>query len=88
MVLYTVEKAIEAGISPHTAIQVIACESSWNEKAVGDGGTSFGLVQIHLPAHPEVSQRKAEDPEFAINFLVNALKNGDGWMWTCYRNLK
>lgn len=28
----------------------------------GDQGTSFGPWQIHLPAHPTVSQRAAEDP--------------------------
>ena len=27
-------------------------ESSYNQEAVGDGGTSFGLVQWHEPSYP------------------------------------
>jgi hypothetical protein len=60
-------------------------ESGWYTKAIGDNGTSFGLVQIHLPAHPNVTRAQAEDPEFALNFIVDAFLKGDEWMWTCWK---
>jgi hypothetical protein len=35
--------------------------------AVGDGGKkSFGVAQIHLAAHPDISKARAEIPFFAI----------------------
>lgn len=54
---------------------------------VGDREQSFGLVQIHLPAHPTITKEQAYDPEFSVDFLARHLKNGDGNMWTCYRTL-
>ncbi len=44
---------------------------------------SWGLAQIHLPAHPEVSKEQATDPEFAIDFLVKNVSEGKAYMWTC-----
>lgn len=51
---------------------------------IGEQERSFGLVQIHLPDHPEVSMAEATDPDFAINFLAKEIKKGHGDMWTCY----
>lgn len=38
--------------------------------SVGDQGTSFGPFQIHLPAHPGVTQAAAEDPAQAVLFML------------------
>ena len=67
---------------------VINCESGGDPKAVGDHGTSFGLVQINLPSHPEISREQAEDPVFALKYLQTELKAGRGNQWTCYRLYK
>ena len=50
----------------------------------GQQEQSFGLVQVHLPAHPSVSLEQAIDPEFAIDFLAKNLAKGRGTMWSCY----
>lgn len=60
-------------------------ESGWNPKAVGDNGTSFGLVQIHLPSHPSITREQAEDPVFALNYIVDAFLRGEERQWTCWR---
>lgn len=60
-------------------------ESNWQALAVGDHGTSFGLVQIHLPAHPHITQTQALNPEFALNFIVDEFIAGNEWKWTCWR---
>ena len=66
---------------------VIRCESNFNTFALGDGGHSRGLVQIHNVWHPEVTDDQAYDPEFAISFLAKALSEGKGSEWTCYKKL-
>jgi hypothetical protein len=51
----------------------------------GQREQSFGLAQIHLPAHPSVSYQEAIDPHFAVEFLASGLAQGKHNMWTCYR---
>lgn len=72
-------------VSPSLMKKVIYCESSYNPKAVGDGGTSFGLSQIHLPAHPEVTKEQAFDEDFAINFMGESFSKNKHRMWSCWR---
>lgn len=60
-------------------------ESGWNPSAVGDGGTSYGIFQIHLPAHPGVTADQAKDPTFAVHFMAGAYEAGvnrvDAALW-------
>ena len=74
-------------VSEKVLHNVIKCESQYKEKAIGDGGRSFGIVQIFLPAHPSVSKVSALDPDFAIDFLAKNLSEGRGRLWTCWRKL-
>lgn len=82
---------------------IISCESEWNTSVqskhrytptnvpagykVGDREQSFGLVQIHLPAHPHVSYNQAVDPEFSIEFLARNIAAGKASMWSCYNQI-
>lgn len=54
----------------------------WN---AGDSGTSFGPYQIHLPAHPGVSAEQANDPGFAVGYMLapytNAVAATHGQPW-------
>jgi soluble lytic murein transglycosylase-like protein len=79
------DSSIKYGVSESVMRTVIKCESNFNPNAVGDGGHSFGLVQIHLPSHPEVTQGQATNPEFAVDFLANKLSTGQGRLWSCYK---
>lgn len=81
------ELAIAKGIDGDTIVAVIDCESSFNPNAIGDNGTSFGLSQIHLPAHPHIKKSQALDPEFAITFMVSEFEKGNAWKWTCWKKL-
>ncbi len=84
---YIDQKALETGISASKVKAVINCESAWNPRAVGDKNTSFGLSQIHLPAHPEVTIAQAEDPKFAVDFMFTEWARGNARAWTCARIL-
>jgi hypothetical protein len=96
-------KAEEYGVSSRVMLAVVECESKFvpdiqsrhrytpknvpKGYAVGDREQSYGLVQIHLPAHPTITKEQATDPKFAVEFLAKNLKQGRGGMWTCYKDL-
>jgi hypothetical protein len=47
---------------------------------------SYGLAQIHLPSHPDVSHEEATDPDFAIEFMAKHWDTHKSW-WVCARKL-
>ena len=66
---------------------IVKCESNYKPEAIGDGGKSFGLSQIHLPSWGgKITQEEALDPDFALDFMAKRLSEGKGHLWTCYRN--
>lgn len=68
-------------------LETIRCESGFNPTIAGDNGQSIGLAQIHLPAHPYVTKEMAQNPEYAVTFIVNNFRQGKQKLWTCWRNL-
>lgn len=50
------------GASLVTATAIALAESGGNPSANGDQGTSFGLWQVHIPAHPQYTQSQLVDP--------------------------
>ena len=76
--------SLEYGVEGKLLTRVIRCESQGNPKAIGDHGTSYGLVQIHMPAHPEITKEQAFDPEFAVDYLAKEISYGNGKIWSCY----
>lgn len=65
----------------------LSCESQMDIEAVGDEGTSFGIAQIHLPAHPDITEAESDDPSFAIAFMARQFSIGNAKAWTCARML-
>ncbi len=57
----------------------------------GSQEQSFGLAQIHLPDHPEISKEQALDPEFALDFMAQKFATLSpqalGNLWHAYRDL-
>lgn len=51
-------------------------ESGQNVNAVGDNGSSFGPFQIHLPAHPGVSAAEAQNPQWAVHYMLPSYQAG------------
>lgn len=51
---------------------------------MGQQEKSYGLAQIHLPDHPQVTIEQAKDPEFAIQFMASNLSEGRH-LWYCER---
>jgi hypothetical protein len=56
------------GIPPSLFRRLIQQESGWNPDVRNPASGATGLVQIHLPSHPDVSEAQARDPAFALGW--------------------
>jgi len=83
------------GADPEKMRRTIDCESagwhtdiqSWHRRPDGSRERSYGLAQIYLPAHPQVSENEAKNPYYAITFMAQHFGENNGAIWTCYRKL-
>ena len=78
-------------VSQETMIRIINCENAeWNPALQsriikkGKREESWGLVQIHLLSHPEITKEQATDASFSIEFLAKYLSLEKGKMWSCF----
>ncbi len=73
------------GIPPNILKAVAFKESGWNPNARGDGGASFGMMQIFTRAHPDYdAARGARDPAYNIDYAARFLsglgrRHGGNW---------
>lgn len=74
-------------IDAEALLKTLECESKLNADARGDEGRSYGIAQIYLPAHPEISRAQALDPQWAIDWTAARFAEGKQGMWTCWRAL-
>lgn len=81
------EYAVHYNIDPKPLIDTLHCESNFDPAAIGDFGTSFGIAQIHLPAHAEVTKQEALDPLWSINWAAQMFAAGHANLWSCYNQL-
>lgn len=88
--------AIKYGLNVEHFKAVIACESHWKTNVqsqypdpTGPNGKedSWGLVQIHLPSHREVTRAEAIDPAFAVEWMAKEWAVDRAYEWTCWRTL-
>lgn len=81
-----IETARLHGIDENKFLYTAECESSLNPSAIGDGGNSIGLFQIHLPSHPSVTKELALDAQWAIRWSAEKFRE-DPTIWVCYNKL-
>ena len=90
--------AIKYGVSASKMMNTIECESSYKNvqsshilgvghKAADKNGRedSWGISQINMYWHPEVSKKQALDPYFAVQFMARQFSLGKASEWSCYR---
>jgi hypothetical protein len=82
---YVNQKAKEIGLQWQIAYGVVRQESNWDCTPGTDGAGSYGLWQINLPAHPNISWECAHDLVCStnwaaphLNYLIDTygLRNG------------
>lgn len=49
---------------------------------------SYGLSQIHLPSHPDITHEQATNPKFAISWMASELSLGRAWQWSTLKYCK
>lgn len=79
--------ALKHGVNERIMAATLWCESGYKPNAIGDGGTSFGVAQINLPSHPEITQEQALNPVWAIDWTAREFAAGRARQWTCWRQL-
>ena len=91
----TLEEKIEVyadkyGVSAYQMGRIIQCESGGKsvQSAIvtksGEKEDSWGIVQIHLPSHPNITKEQAMNTDFALDFLAQNLGGGRVSMWHGY----
>lgn len=87
-------------IEYNSFLQTILCEAprvgaefdpfgqSENFSKDGSRELSFGLPQIHLPSHPEITKDEAQDADWSIEWSAQQFSKGKQNMWTCWLDLK
>jgi len=70
------QEARDKGVPASLISSIINQESGFNPDAenVSDKERSYGLGQINLNAHPQITEQQAKDPGFAIKFIADRLK--------------
>ena len=78
--------AEQYNVSADNMLTTMFCESSFNPEAVGDGGNSYGLSQIHLPSWKgTITKEQALDPVFVTEFMAKQFAEDKEYLWTCAR---
>lgn len=74
-----------------TAVAIALAESGGDSQdQTGDGGTSWGLYQIHWTVHPEFDKSQLLDPQYNANAAYTLYRNKGGTFtdWSAYNNGK
>jgi hypothetical protein len=76
-----------SGEPARIAVAVALAESSGRTDAIGDGGASIGLWQIHMPSHPRFTKGELLTPGGNARAMMAVSGGGANWRpWTMYRN--
>ncbi len=73
-------------------LSVAKCESglvSQQSKIIRKDGTrenSWGIWQIHLTAHPDITRAQAMNIIWSTNWAAKEWQKGNETKWTCYNN--
>lgn len=81
---FVAAEATLVGADVATALHIVHAESNFNPQAIGDHGESYGMWQIHLPAHKDISTEQAQDAVFSTEWAVGQLKQGNGHIWSTF----
>lgn len=83
-------------VNPEVMMNVLTCENdqfdpdlqSYHPANSFNGRElSFGLAQLHLPSHPEISIEQATDPDFSIEYMASEMSKGRASQWSCYKQI-
>lgn len=71
------------GIDEMRFIKLIQCESGFNEKAIGDKGKAFGLLQFHRPTFDLYCKGEYTNPKDQIRCGAEMISQNLAYHWVC-----
>jgi hypothetical protein len=86
---YIEEEAIKKGVDPKLATSISDCESGFVPQQskhltkTGEREDSWGVWQINLPHHPNVTREQAMDVRFSTEYSLELIKKGKAHLWSC-----
>lgn len=82
---YVASEAKRWGVNVEMALFIAQHESTFDPTRVGDASTSYGMWQIHLPAHPDVTIASAQDPIWSTQWAMAHMTTPNIWSTWRYR---
>lgn len=83
-----IEKAAKKyDVDEKVMLALAKCESQMGKMMVGDHGQSYGLFQIHLGYHPEITKEQAMDFEWSAEWTAKQIKAGRINLWSCAKKI-
>lgn len=78
--------ANEYQVSAYQLEKTLFCESSLNPNAknITSRERSYGVAQINLMAHKNITIEQATNPQFAIEWTAKQFAKGNAKIWTCW----
>lgn len=89
---YAVFAAEKNGIDAEQFTATLQCESSWRPTKQsefyknGKREESYGIAQINLPMHLDVTYDQATDGAWSIDWAAKQFRAGNQKWWTCWKN--
>ena len=89
VIRYLYKRADEAGLDGDAIAHTIYCESMYynTQSSIVRNGVrepSYGIAQIHLPSHTDVTVEEAMNPYFAVDFIINHWNATEKGIWHGY----
>lgn len=91
------QTAIDEGIPVYSFVETLRNESmdftalgqSYVPSKNGPNGRedSWGVCQIHLPSHPDITKNQATDVKWCVKWSAKEFKQGRASQWTEFRKL-
>lgn len=74
------------GTMEHESMGWQNIQSRYYYKAGGQE-QSYGVCQIHLPSHPDITLEQAYDPKWCLDWSAEQFKEGRQWQWSSWKLL-
>lgn len=83
-------------VNAQEMFNVARCESNFDPTVQskfydkkGKRERSFGVAQINLDAHPDITEEQAKMPQWSLSWMAQQFARGDigKEQWTCYRDI-
>jgi len=81
---YIALSATKHGVDAYQLLATLQCESGLDPHAINTKEGSFGIAQIHLVAHKDITIDQAFDWQWSVDWAAEQFSKGRQSMWTCY----